>query len=702
MTNRKFNVRMWGFVLLTLVLFSTLGWTLYSAQIIYGQSYQEQSQRKQGETQTVEVARGSILDRYGRVLVSNDVSYQVTFDWKNLGDTQTRNNSIAGLIRLAKEENHSWNDSLGITAEAPYYYTGENIFYGTYQNDEGQDYRVLSRLGELAVKMKWIDDPIKGDIPYLSAVDLMEKMATTFQLEDYEGVSQREIIGVLYDLYLRYYAIRHDDYAFVEEIDIVFTTKIKEHNFSGVAVEATTSRVYGTEYAAHLLGRVSSMSAEEWDYYKTLDVGYAMNDVVGKEGAEQAFESYLRGVDGVQEIERNLQGDIMASQWLVEPEPGNNVILTLDIDLQKRVEDILAEEVPRIDMDGIQGAAAVLTEVNTGAVLAAGSYPTFDLSLYAEEIEENLANPLNPLYNRAFMGTYAPGSTFKMITGMAALEEGIAGPYTTYRCDHTFDYYEDNGPACWIYNQFLGTHGQQNISDAIKNSCNYYFYEVMVELGIENLGRYANMFGIGEPSGIELQERVGVMAGPDYTEALGGIWYNGAGLSASIGQESTVVTPLQLSNYTATLVNGGTRYSAHLLQEVKSGDYSQVLERYDPQANSQNLDIEAVNMEAVKTGMKDLVNTGSVSAEFYTLGNMGIQVGAKTGTAQLTDESSASANAVFVCFAPYDNPEVSLTIVVEKGGSGNHVATIAAEILEYYFTNKENRDVIQKEDSFVP
>ncbi len=701
MTTRKFNTRMWGFVLVVLLLFTTLSTSLYSAQIINGQEFQVQSERKQVETQVVEVARGSILDRYGRVLVTNEISYQVTLDWNTLGDAQQRNDSIAGLILLAKQQGVQWNDSLNITTAEPYYYTADNIFYGTYQNEEGEDYRVLTRLGELALRMKWIDDPREKEIPYLTSQDLMSKMATTFQLEDYDGVTQREIIGVLYDLYLRYYAIRYDQYYFAEDIDIAFTSQVKERNFAGVDVEAVTARVYETDYAAHLLGRVSSMSADEWTYYNSLNAGYEMNDVVGKEGVEQAFESYLRGVDGVRQIERNSQGDIMASQWETEPVSGNNVVLTLDIDLQKKVEDVMDDNMSKMYDGIIQGAAAVLVEVDTGGVLAAGSYPTFNLATYGEDIQENMENPLNPLYNRAFLGTYAPGSTFKMITGMASLEEGITSPYTTYRCDHTFDYFEENGPACWIYNQYGGTHGQQNISNAIKNSCNYYFYEVAVELGIEGISRYATMFGIGESTGIEVQERVGVMAGPSYTESVGGVWYPGATLSVSIGQESTSVTPLQLANYTSSLVNGGTRYESHLLQEVKSGDYTQVVEQYDHQATAVDLELETANLEAVKSGMRELITSGSVAYEFQRLNAMGITVGAKTGTAQLTNESSASANAVFVCFAPYENPEVALALVVEKGGSGNNVAQMAAEILEYYFTNKENRDEIQKENAFI-
>ncbi len=716
MNIRKLNHRSLCFVALTIFLFLEMLGVLYSAQIIYGQEYSEQSQRKQAETQEVPVARGAILDCYGRVLVSNELSYRLLLDSRILdldhesspdsaedfqvAETKASVALISWLIETAEAQGKTWSTSLAISKEQPYTYTSDTVFYGTYQNEAGEDYRVLSRLGEFSLEMEWITDPREGEITMISAIEMIRLLAEEFGVSHYPWSQQRDMVAVLYDLTIRQKGIRHDVYCFAEDIDISFITKVKEQNVEGMVVDTTTKRVYGTEYAAHLLGRVSTMNEQEWEYYEEL--GYQREDKVGKEGAEQAFESYLAGESGIQVVESNGQGVIMSAYWEKEPVAGGNVVLTLDIDLQKKVEDVLAEAVPQAVNESVQGAACVLVDVNSGAVLAAGSYPTYDLALYGEQIQENTENPLNPLFNRAFQGTYAPGSTFKMVTGMAALEENILEPNDRIYDDGPFSYYEDYSPACWIYNQFLGTHGWQNISDALKNSCNYYFYEVGLKLGIDRIGQYASMFGLGEATGIELTEKVGVMAGPAYTESMGGIWYDGATLSVAIGQESSAFTPLQLANYIATLVNGGIRYEAHLLQEVKSSDFSQVLYTYDAEEKSSNLDFEEANLEGVKQGMGDLVSSGSVQEYFSQLRAMGIQVGGKTGTAQLTSESSASANAVFVCFAPYDNPEVAMTIVVEKGGSGNEAASIAAEILEYYFTSKENRNEIRKENTLIP
>lgn len=704
MDSKKFAGRCLGFVAVMGFFMFFLGSALYSAQVVRGSEYSALSQRKIPEEETVEVARGEILDRYGRVLVSNQVAYQVTLNTSVMGTTQERNAILTQLVHIAQEEGMEWQDNLPVTDVSPYGYTQHNVFFYNAENEEGESYPVLTRLGKLAVKMKWLEEsPQENPNMVLpNAEELLARMGETFGLETEDPAEIRALCGILYEIYLRSQDIYWVPYIFMEQVDIGFTVKVKENALQGVEVDPVTMREYSTEYAAHLLGRVGLMNETEQNYYLALDAGYEADDSVGKEGAELAFESYLRGESGLRIIERNTTGSIMSSQWETEPIPGGNVVLTLDIDLQKKVEDTMAEQIPEMsNSDRIQGAACVLVEVDGGGVLAAGSYPTFNLATYGEDYAQNATDPLRPLYNRALQGTYAPGSIFKMVTGIAALEEGIVEPSTKIRDAGRFDYYGANGPACWIYNQYSGSHGLQDVAAAIKNSCNYYFYDVGRKLGITRLSAYATGFGLGVSTGVELPESSGVMAGPEYTEAMGGTWYDGATLSVAIGQESSQFTPLQMANYIATLVNGGTNYSAHFLKEVKSSDFTTTTYSYEPEIRNQ-LDIEEENMNAVKQGMLDLIQTGSVAKDFQKLRAMGIDVGAKTGTAQLTSLSSGTANAVFVCFAPYENPEVALAIVVEKGGSGGEAASMAAEILEYYFTSKENRDEIQKEYAIIP
>ncbi|MFI3250512.1 MAG: penicillin-binding transpeptidase domain-containing protein [Eubacteriales bacterium] len=705
MNSRKLAFRCIGFLLAASCFFFGLGSTLYTAQVINGAQYTATSQRKIPETETVEVSRGMILDRYGRVLVQNTISYQVDFNTSLLGSGTTRGDTLDTLIQIAKEEGVEWKDDLPVSTTYPYEYSKVgDIFFYLQSDDQGASIPTLTNLGKLAVSMKWITDPTNSEGAVLpTATELLEKMSVSFGLWDPKAETNppinREVLGILYHLYLRSRDVSYTEYIFASDVSIEFTAKVKENGLLGININPITEREYMTEYAAHLLGRVTPMDANQWEYYSTL--GYQMDDHVGKEGAELAFESYLRGESGVRELERDTQGTIMSSFWREEAQPGSNVVLTLDIDLQKKTEDTLADMMERLASDSLGGAAATVIAVDSGEILAAASYPTFNLALYGQQYQENVQNELKPLFNRSLFGAYPPGSTFKMVTGIAGLEEGIVSPTDRILDNGRYSYYVSNGPACWIYNQNGGSHGWQTVSDAIKNSCNYYFYEVGRKLGITRISNYASMFGLGESTGVELPESKGVMAGPEYTQSMGGTWYDGATLSVAIGQESSQFTPLQLSNYIATLVNGGTRYEAHLLKEVKSSDFSTVEYVQEPVVSS-SLDLAEENMEAVKLGMKSLVESGSVSAAFYDLRTMGIDAGAKTGTAQLTSVSSGSANAVFVCFAPFDDPEIAISMVVESGGSGIDLARATAEIMEYYFNTEDSRDLIHAENTLLP
>jgi cell division protein FtsI/penicillin-binding protein 2 len=420
---------------------------------------------------------------------------------------------------------------------------------------------------------------------------------------------------------------------------------------------------------------------------------YKMNDSVGKEGVELAFESYLRGTPGTRQVDRDTSGRVVDTTWITQPEPGDNVVLTIDIDLQKAVEDILAASVPGLS-DSVEGAACVVLDVNTAEVLASASYPTYSLATYSQDYNENLENPLKPFLNRAFSGLYPPGSTFKMVTAIAGLETGEITPTTRIRDTGRYTYYTEDGPMCWIYRQYRSTHGLINVTEALRVSCNVFFFDVGRRVGIEKLQEYAAYFGLGESTGIELSERKGVMAGPEYTESLGGTWYKGNTLSVAIGQESSQFTPLQLANYIATLVNGGTRNAAHLLKQVKSSDFSQVLYTQEPEVLN-TIDIAPENLAAVKKGMLELTTTSLASA----FQGLPFQVGAKTGSAQVN--SQTDSNAVFVCFAPYDDPQVAIALVVEKGGSGSGLARIAANILNYYFSAEGTREEILTENTLI-
>ena len=700
MEKKQFHRRGLGMLLLLAVILFGLGSSLYDAQMIHGAEYLARSQNSIAETQTVEAARGDILDRYGRVLVSNRVTYQVALNTDAM--EKNRNDILLALIRIARDAGVEWEDTLPITAQPPFRYTTDTPFQYPTTDEEGSPTTSLTRLGRLAVKMKWIDDPTADGAqgaPLPTAEELLEKMRESFQLE-LEGADMRAVAGVLYELYYRSMVNSWPPYVFAEGVDIDFISKVKEQGLSGVEIEAATVRTYNTEYAAHLLGRVGAI--ENWDAYKDLDLDgdgtpdYEMDDTVGKEGAELAFESYLRGTAGVREVERNTSGKVVSEKWTTAPQPGDNVVLTIDIDLQKQVEDILSQAILQLASEDTEGAACVVMDVNRAEVLASASYPSYHLATYSADLAENSADPLKPFLNRAFQGVYAPGSTFKMVTAVAGLESGIIEPDTEIMDTGVYTYYQDDGPQCWYWRQYRRKHGLVNVSEALEVSCNVFFFDVGRRVGIQGLQEFAAKFGLGEPTGIELYEETGVMAGPEYTQSMGQTWYEGSTLSVAIGQESSQFTPLQLANYIATLVNGGTRYSAHLLKEVKSSDFSQVLYTYEPEVLD-SIDIQPENLDAVKAGMLALTTGKGSLARYFQ--DLPVQVGAKTGSAQVNAETES--NAVFVCFAPYDDPQIAISLVVEKGGSGSTLASIAADILRYYFSAEESREETLTENTLI-
>ena len=693
--------RLWTLIALLAVLIGLFCYVLYDLQIVRGEEFLEQSQYKIVQTKTVEAARGELLDTLGRVLVTNRVTYQVTLDTSLMGSIEQRNATLSQLLEIARECGVNWEASLPISAKAPFAYITTDPFFTTAVNEDGETTRKLTRLGKLALSMKWISgDPTSenADVELPTAEELLNRMYKSFALEDGTAAEKRAVAGILYELQLRAKDITWSTYVFAEDVNIEFIAVVKERSLPGVLFETSTVRQYNTTYAAHLLGRVGDIYSEEWEKYQAL--GYSMNSTVGKDGMEKAFEEYLRGTAGIRILETNTEGKVVSETWQEDPEtgeilspaPGFNLVSTLNIRLQEVVERSLAERVA--ELEGAEGAAAVVLDVNDASVLAMASYPTYDITHYSDYLDAELS----PLLNRAIQGLYPPGSTFKMVTAVGGLEEGIITPTTEIRDTGKYMYYAPSyTPSCWIYRQYGGNHGLVNVSEAITESCNVFFYDVGRRLGIDKLNEYAHMFGLGEKTGIELSgEKSGVVAGRDYTEnTLNQVWYDGSTLAVSIGQENNQFTPIQLANYIATLVNGGNHYATHLLKEVKSADYSEVVYTYEPELLN-SIDIDPEHLDAIKKGMLALTESGSVS-KYFT--DVDVKVGAKTGSAQVS--STSNSNAVFVAFAPYDNPEIALCIVAEKGGSGSELAAIAADIISYYFSSEEALGSAQEENTLI-
>lgn len=448
--------------------------------------------------------------------------------------------------------------------------------------------------------------------------------------------------------------------------------RITEEALAGVTFSPTVQRQSSGDLAPHVLGRVGAMSPEEWEVYQ--DQGYAMAENVGKDGAEAAFESYLHGTPGQRVVETDRSGQITSTSFSVQPQAGKDVTLTLDRTLQQAAQEAMTTFLD--EHPNAAGGALVALDVSDGGVLAMVSLPGYDEATFSADYPALAADENNPLMNRAVQGLYAPGSTFKLVTAAAALEEGFLTPETQILDTGRYTYYDSPQPQCWLYRQEGKTHGLETVSEAIADSCNIFFYDAGRRVGIETLGDYAHALGLGEKTGIELAgEQAGVVAGPTYTESIGGTWYEGSVLSAAIGQENNRFTPLQLAHMTATLVGDGNRWQVHLLQQVEG-------EEPQEKVSLGQVHLSPENVAAIREGMLAVTQSGSLATAFQDLP---VQVGAKTGSAQVAGEETS--NAVLVCFAPYDDPQIALALVAEQGGSGAALGEAAAQVIETYLSS---------------
>ena len=631
---------------------------LFDAQISKGSEYRAKSIASNATWETVDASRGILTDRNGKVLVSNRLTYTLTLNKEPFIDNASFNASVDRLIKLALETGTAWVDTLPLSRDLT------PVLYLSSRDNED----FLSFLEKNGISRS------------LNAPQMLRALRELFEIgAGYDDMAARLIAGVRYELDSR------SSYVFSENVPGEMISQIVDGAFPGVATGVSTSRVYNTEYAAHILGRITRIYEEDWDEYK--DKGYSMDALVGESGAERAFEEYLRGVDGTRIITTDENGKITGELYTAEPQPGDTVALTLDIDLQEVTEQALAKTVEAmIDEDSNQrGAAAAVVKVGSGEVLSLASYPTFDLSTFSEDYVDLLADERLPMFNRAVDGTYAPGSTFKMCTAVAALETGIITPSSIIRCEGIYTYYKDPQPRCWVWANGY-THGRINVSQAITDSCNYFFYEVGRLLGQEALNDYALQFGLGKNTGIEIGDSAGALASAEYADRYDLEWSDGQTLTAAIGQSYNLFTPLQLANYTATLVGDGEYYTPHLLKSVKSYDNEELIYVYDEDADHV-VEMSEETKRVVTQGMHNLT-TGTLAGAFV---DCVVSAGAKTGSAQVGTDI---ANGVFVCYAPYESPEIAVAIVIEKGGAGAALASTAVEIINAYFTNPGVGDVI--------
>jgi len=666
---------------------------LYKLQIIEGADYSEKSANSLASVQTVTAARGNILDRYGRVLVTNQPSYNITIDTTELFDEKDPNAVILQLVNFVKDQGASYTDTLPITTSPPFEYTDMT---------DSQKSTLKAYL-----KAKNLDEST-------SAVELMSYMRTRYKIDNnYSAEDTRTIAGLRYELNVRYVDNSGTaPYVFVEDASMSLITALLENKLPAVTVETSYVRKYTTPYAAHILGNIGLINPDEYKDYKTQ--GYSMNALVGKDGAEKAFESYLHGTDGTATVTSTAEGAVTSTVYTKEPEPGDNVYLTLDLSLQEASEQALATGIEKLQAEAeanakntgteisdknnnrIVGGAVAVVNVKTGEPLAIASYPTFDLSTLRENIAKLSADKDAPMYDRALLGTYAPGSTFKPCTAIAALSEGVINTNTTIVCNGIYKKYADIGysPVCWIYSQYKLTHGPENVITAIRDSCNIFFYTLGDSLRIDKMDKYAKGFGLGESTGIELAENTGNMSSKATHKELKGVdWYNGDDVQAAIGQADSVFTPLQMAEYCAAIANGGNRHTASLLKMVRSYDYSGTVFQRQNEVLS-TVESDETNWKAVQEGMYLVANDPNGSA-YSTFGGYSHKVAAKTGTAQTG--ADITANGMFICYAPFDDPQIAIAIAVDHAGAGKSLGPIAKDILDAYFSSQSAQDNTEEE-----
>lgn len=670
MDNKGKLLRRLFVLFLVLALCGTIaGLGLFSLQIVNGEEYRLQSERRLSSAITVPASRGEILDRYGRPLVTNRTVYSLRLDWV-FWDKEQQNQTLLKLNNLIVQSGGVIEDSLPITKALPFTYMGE------------EDSSLRQKLTAFATDNKLSTS--------LDAAQMIAALREHYQISpNYSDENARIIAGIRYEMDISSFS-RYTPFIIARDVSMDLISQIKERHkeFAGVDVEVESVREYQTDAAAHILGRVGMIYRENWegeDGYKAK--GYDMNAKVGIDGAEKAFEEYLRGKDGKKSVETNVSGNVTAEISSVDPQPGNNCILTLDLNLQKATEQALAETLQGIS--SAEGGAAVVIQVDTGEILAMASYPTYQLEYFNRDYANLLENPLRPMLNRAIGGIYPPGSTFKPMTAVAGLEEGVISRSTREYCRRVTEYLGQRFTC-------TGYHGSVDVVKGIQKSCNIFFYETGKLLGGEKIEQWAALFGLGQKTGIELDgELAGSVGGPtnrakmlDRNPSLNP-WMPGDVVQAAIGQSDTAVTPLQLANYVATLVNGGNHYEAHLLKSVKSYDYTETVKTDEPVLIN-TVPMSDSTYTAVMQGMNAVVSEGGTAAR--TFANYPVKIGGKSGTTQVYGQKIN--NGQFVAFAPYDNPEIAVCVIGEKAGSGSAMAPAVKKILDAYFYSADLNDNI--------
>lgn len=620
---------------------------LFSIQLINREKYNVGASGITTRTASIPAARGEILDCNGRKIAVNRDGYDIVFNSAYI-NRKTLNSLLEHLISLCEEYGDEYIDNLPLTKTGVFAYEGSN-----------------------AAKAKLIK--FLGLADYASAEDCFLRLVEKYQLEAYEKDLARKIMGIRYSMDSAGFGISYP-YTFAEDIGSALMLRISETNMllQGVTIEITPYREYTVStLAPHLIGKIGPIYEEEWEEYR--DKGYSYNDKIGKSGIEAWAEEYLHGIDGEITYKIDGNGNIVSSEVTKEPVQGKTVMLTLDKSLQLAAQNALQTTITNLQSqgNGVTGGAVVVMDISNGGILASANYPSYDLNTLSQEYDILAADEkYTPLLDRAFQGIYPIGSTVKPLVAIAAMQNGKYNAGEIIKCVRTYKYFADYQPECMHY------HGDMALKGALARSCNYFFYELGRRIGIKSLNQYFKDYGLGVKTGVEINDSSGLLV--EFESDSGNT------IQVAIGQLNAF-TPLQLATYTATVANGGTRYKATLIDSVVSPDKSQTFFESTPTVLQQN-NIEENVWIAVKEGMLSVTTDGTGSTVFA---DYPIQIGGKTGTAQA---SKGAEHSVFISFAPYDNPEIVVSLVLEHANSTFSATSVARQVLDEYFFGTSSQD----------
>ena len=666
---------------------------LFNLQIVHGAEYREQSNTRLTRESTLEAARGAILDKTGTPLVTSSIQFSLEM-YKTKVDNDTLNENILNMIQVLEKYSISYVDSFPINI---------NPFEFKISDETLSQWKESNDLDE-----------------NLTAEQVFNEFKDKYKIKNTDISEVRKIIAIRYELSQKGYSSTKA-VTIATNIPREAVAEFSENSskFSGIniVVEPVRSYTSGT-LASHILGYASQISADE---YETRKNTYDQNDIIGKTGIEYVFEEYLKGKNGTKQIDMDVDGTTTAEYISEEAVAGSDVVLTIDANLQKVTEEALAANIQKISSGGFgkvydaKAGACVVMNVNTGEVLAMASYPEYNPADFVGGISnENWAkyrdNDAKPLVDKAIQNSYSPGSTFKMITAIAGLESGVINLNTRINDTGVYTKYSDYQPKCWYYTDYHRGHGYLDVSGAIEKSCNYFFYETADRMGIDTLVRFAKYFGLGTKTGIELQgETAGVVASKEARAKLHPdepYWSAGHTLQAAIGQSDNEFSPLQMARYISMLVNGGHRIDVSIVKTIRNADGSEVSrEEINNFVNSklgieeettEDIEINQDYLNSVLQGMKS-VTSDSGGTAYVRFKDFNVSVGGKTGSAEAAGNK---VHAWFVGFAPFENPEIAIVVMVENGGHGNYTAEVVRDIMEEYFgMNTQN---VEEDMSAIP